>query len=237
MTGSPPRENKPCVGDTIGLQFHVSDTELGRIKTVRLPLFAKSGKPIWITSSSYPDADVAVVPLVSPLYQDCKIIYISAGWAKGDLKVRPTTNVALIGYPYGFYDTRNALPIWKTGSVASEPEVDFDGKPLFLVDVSAFPGMSGSPVFGVSPHGVYESKDGAIKMGANLKTFLGIYASMQIVRRKKYLEEMAFGDRLGIVNNESLEIGHVWKARLILETVANIGNVREHQEAILESLL
>lgn len=237
LTGSSPLENKPCIGDTIALQFHISDTEPGKIKTVRLPLFTKNEKPIWITSSSCPEADLAVIPLVDPLYQDCKVRYISAEWAKGDLKVRPTTNVALVGYPYGFYDMKNALPIWKTGSVASEPDVDFDGKPLFLVDVSAFPGMSGSPVFGVSPHGVYESKEGAIKIGVNLKTFLGIYVSMHQHVENKYLKEVAYGNGLGIVDYESLEIGDVWKARLISEIVASISNVQDYQKAILESLV
>jgi len=236
LTGSSLSENKPPIGDSIAFQFHLSEVEPGRIKAVRLPLFAKNGKPVWITSSSCPEADLAIIPLTTSLYKDCNMNCISADWARGDLKIRPTTSVALVGYPYGFYDTRNALPIWKTGTVASEPEVDFDGKPLFLVDVSAFPGMSGSPVFGISPHGVYESRDGSVKMGKNLKTFLGIYASMQMVRIKKYLEEIIQNVRIGIHDNESLEIGHVWKASLILDAASSV-NVEEYQEEILKNLV
>ena len=145
--------------------------------------------------------------------------------------------MTLVGYPYGFYDKKNALPIWKTGSVASEPEVDFEGKPCFLVDVSAFPGMSGSAVFAISPHGVYESKDGGIKMGKNLKTFLGIYASMEMVCKEKYLEEIIHdAGRVGIVDRESLEIGYVWKANLLLETVTGI-SIDKYQEEVLKNLM
>jgi hypothetical protein len=157
LTGSPPGEDKPPIGDNIAFQFHLSDTETGKVKTIRFPLFAKNGKPVWIQSTSYPEADLAVMPLATSLYQHCKIYCISAEWAKGNLRVRPTTQVTLVGYPYGYYDKKNALPIWKTGSVASEPEVNFGGKPLFLVDVSAFPGMSGSPVFAIS-YGIMKRK-------------------------------------------------------------------------------
>lgn len=234
MTGSSPSENKPPVGDNIAFQFHYSETEPGKIKTIRFPLFAKNGKPVWITSSSYPEADLAVIPLVTSLYQDCKINCISAEWAKGKLKVRPTTNVTLVGYPYGFYDKKNALPIWKTGSVASEPKIDFDGKPLFLIDVSAFPGMSGSPVFAIS-YGMYEMEEGGTTVG-DIRRFLGVYASMQMVGKEKYLEEIVHDARFGIVDYESLEIGHVWKADLILETVKSI-DVEKYQEEVLKNLV
>jgi len=235
LTGTSPSENKPPIGDNIAFQLHLSEVEHGKIKTVRFPLFAKNGKPVWITSSPYPEADLAVIPLVTSLHQDCKINCISAKWATGDIKVRPTTNVTLVGYPYGFYDKENALPIWKTGNVASEPEVDFEGKPCFLIDVSAFPGMSGSPVFAISPHGVYESKEGSIKMGRNLKTFLGIYSSMEMLRKKKYLEEIVHEGKYGIIDYESLEIGYVWKADLILETVKSI-HVEKYQNDVLQNL-
>ena len=234
LTGSSPSENKPPIGANIAFQFHLSEIEPGKIKTVRFPLFAKNGKPVWITSSSYPEVDLAVIPLVTSLYQDCKINCVSAEWAKGNLKVRPTTNVTLVGYPYGFYDKKNALPIWKTGSVASEPKMDFDGKPLFLIDVSAFPGMSGSPVFAIS-YGMYETEEGNTTVGG-IRKFLGIYASMQMVGKEKYLEEIVHGVRLGIVDSESLEIGHVWKADLILETVKSI-NVQKYQEEVLKNLV
>lgn len=234
LTGSSPSENKPPVGDNIAFQFHYSETEPGKIKTIRFPLFAKNGKPVWITSSSYPGADLAVIPLVTSLYQDCKINCISAEWAKGKLKVRPTTNVTLVGYPYGFYDKKNALPIWKTGSVASEPKIDFDGKPLFLIDVSAFPGMSGSPVFAIS-YGMYEMEEGGTTVGG-IRRFLGVYASMQMVGKEKYLEEIVHDARFGIVDYESLEIGHVWKADLILETVKSI-DVEKYQEEVLKNLV
>ncbi len=94
--------------------------------------------------------------------------------------------------------------------------------------------MSGSPVFAIS-YGMYETEEGNTTVGG-IRKFLGIYASMQMVGKEKYLEEIVHGVRLGIVDSESLEIGHVWKADLILETVKSI-NVQKYQEEVLKNLV
>ena len=69
-----------------------------------------------------------------------------------------------------------------------------------------------------------------------IRKFLGLYASMQMVGKEKYIEEIVHDVRLGVVDYESLEIGHVWKANLILETVKSI-NVEKYQEEVLKNLV
>ena len=223
LTGSRPLENKPPYGDTITCQFHRSEEAPGDIKTVQIPLFTEKGKHIWITSSSCPEADFAVIPLINSLYKGCDIKAISPEWEKGDVKVRPTTNVTLVGYPKGFYDKTNALPVWQTGSVASEPEIDFDGKPLFLIDVPPLSGMSGAPVFAISS-GTYQMEtDGSITEGD--RKFLGVYASMETTDKREHSAKESQDKedkKLGFVESESLKIGHVWKASLITQTIVSI---------------
>jgi len=222
LTGSAPEENKSPIGDSIAFHFHRSDENTGDVKVFKYKIFTPHGLPVWVTNSSYPTADLAVIPLSTSFYNDCKVLCISDEWAKVDLLVKPTTSVTLVGYPYGFYDKKNSLPIWKTGTVASEPKVDFENKPLFLIDVSAFPGMSGSPVFAIS-HGTHENEDGAGVSIGGARKFLGVYSSMQMLNKKKYLEEIAQKDRkVGIVDSESLEIGYVWKSKIILDTINSI---------------
>jgi hypothetical protein len=233
LTGSAPNEKKPPIGDNIVFFFHKDEKNTGILKQVRFPLFTKLNDPIWICSKDYPEADVAIVPLVSALYQDCKLFGISEGWAKAPIKIRPTSRVTLVGYPYGYEDTVNALPIWKTGSIASEPRVDFSGKPLFVVDVSAFPGMSGSPTFAIS-YGTYEMEQGGTAVGS-VQKFLGIYASMEMLEQKKFLEEIQTGKRQGIIVAESLQLGHIWKAQLIINMVKSI-DVQEYENKILRNL-
>jgi len=234
LTGSSPAEKKPPIGDNISFQFHESDEETGKVRTIKFPLFTKDQKPVWITSQAYPDADLAIIPILPTLFKDCKMICISADWAKKQMKVRPTTNVTLVGYPYGYYDATNALPVWKTGTIASEPDIDFDGKPLVLIDVSAFPGMSGSPVFAVSA-GMYEMAEGGNVTPGVVRQFVGIYASMQMIGKDKFLEQIIHGAKLGIKDYESLQIGHVWKADLILETVKSV-DIQYYENEILKKL-
>lgn len=233
LTGSSPSENKLPIGDNISFQFHLSEEDPGKTKSVCLSLFTKDGKPVWINNPSYPDADLAVIPIVPILFDGCKVFGISEEWVKGNLMIRPTTNVTLVGYPYGLYDEKNSLPIWKTGSVASEPKMDFNGKPLFLVDVSAFPGMSGSPVFAIS-YGMYETEEGATTVGG-IRKFMGIFASMQMINKERYLEEITHEAKLGIMDSESLEIGHVWRSNLIIDTVKSI-DVAKYENEILKNL-
>ncbi len=56
-------------------------------------------------------------------------------------------NVVFVGYPSGFYDKKNFLPVMRSGTIASIPMVDFNGEPKVLLDAQIFPGSSGSPVF------------------------------------------------------------------------------------------
>jgi len=124
----------------------------------------------------------------------------------------------MVGYPYGFHDTYNSLPIWKTGSLASEPESDFQGKPLLLVDISSFRGMSGSPVFAVR-HGAYETHEGKAAIGS-ARRFLGVFSAFQSISIKRYLEQLADTSRIGVISEENLQLGYVWKASILSEVVA-----------------
>src|SRR5712691_1347710 len=222
ITGHAPLEKKPHIGDNIVFQFHKSTEKPADLQNVRMPLFTKSAQPVWIQSASVPEADLAIIPIPAEAFKDCKLSCLSKEWiTSGNMKLRPTTPITLIGYPYGYFDRTNALPIWKTGSIASEPDIDFEGKPLLTIDVSAFPGMSGAPALAIA-YGIYETEDGGSTAGG-ARRFVGIYASMQMLREQKFLEEF-HGNKpqLGITLAESLQIGHVWKARLVDELVSNV---------------
>ncbi|MFH1927236.1 MAG: serine protease [Chloroflexota bacterium] len=233
LTGYPPKETKPPKGDNIVFYLHKDADNPGDVKQIRFPLFTKHGKPVWLSSKEFPQADVAVIPIVASLSADTQVFGISEDWTGSSMKVRPTSTITLIGYPYGYYDKKSWLPVWKTGSIASEPDVDFEGKPVFLVDVSAFPGMSGSPAFAIA-YGAYETVEGATTFG-HVQEFLGVYASMQMLREEKYLEEVTSESRLGVVIDKSLELGHVWKASLIIE-IAKQTDVKKYESEVLGNL-
>ena len=234
LTGHSPEEIETPKGDNIIFYFHKNIQNPGDVKEIKYPLFTKNGKSIWLCSKKYPQADIAIIPLVSSIFSDCEIKGISEDWTKGNMRIRPTSSITLIGYPYGYYDKKNWLPVWKTGSIASEPDIDFEGKPLFLVDVSAFPGMSGSPVFAIA-YGAYETIEGPTTIG-HVQKFLGIYASNEILREKKFLEEInSKSSKLGFIEDKSLELAHIWKASLIINIVKEI-DVEKYESEILKNI-
>ncbi len=62
-------------------------------------------------------------------------------------KVALGSDVIFVGYPRGYYDVVNNLPLIRRGSIASMPSVDFNGKGQVVIDAHLFHGSSGSPVF------------------------------------------------------------------------------------------
>lgn len=62
-------------------------------------------------------------------------------------KVATGSDVIFVGYPENCYDIANNLPLIRRGSIASMPNVNFNGKGQIVIDAQIFPGSSGSPVF------------------------------------------------------------------------------------------
>ena len=101
-----------------------------------------------------PKIDIAVAPIVSlvPEAPD-GFVYLTAinqdalptAATLRDMEV--LEEVVFFGYPSGYYDHHNLLPIARRGITASPPQFDYDGRPEFLVDAAVYFGCSGSPVF------------------------------------------------------------------------------------------
>ncbi|MAG36013.1 MAG: hypothetical protein CL878_07205 [Dehalococcoidia bacterium] len=225
LTGKSPGAKQDLIGDSVQIQFHRSLKDPKRLRTVTLPLLTRNEHPIWAENAHHVRADMAIVPIPLQLYENCQVQCVSSEWAKVDLKVRPSSAVTLIGYPEGYYDTENALPLWKTGHVASEPDMDFKGQPMFLVDVTARRGMSGSPVLAIA-QGAYETLDAddTVTVGV-VRKFLGILSSGVTIERKMPIRELSRLAALGIVDRDSLDLAHVWKADLLLEAVRGFDTI------------
>lgn len=208
VTGHTPGTNLPPKGDRVVFFLHLDEHEPSQVKQVALPLYTSAGAPLWEQSADHPDADLILLPMPEPTWASVKMYVFNQDLTQRSIKIRPASSATLLGYPYGFSDTVNRLPIWKTGHVASEPRVDFNNQPAFLVDVSAFPGMSGSPVLAVV-NGVYEDEQEHMRTGKDLR-LLGIFSAMPVIRSGTPGQ-----------SDISLELGYVWKAELIAELARN----------------
>jgi hypothetical protein len=204
VTGHPPGSGLRGQGDRVVIYLHLDKNEPSQVKQIALPLYSKTGDPLWVQSHEHLDADLILLPLPAGAYANVSMWVFAEEHTTTNIMIRPTSNATLLGYPFGFSDTTNRLPVWKTGHVASEPRMDFQGRPAFLVDVSAFPGMSGSPVLAVA-NGVYEDESAVMRSGRVLR-LLGIFSAMPVIKSQTPGQA-----------DTSLQLGYVWKADLIVE--------------------
>lgn len=161
-------------------------------------------EPMWFEHPQYGrKVDVVVIPIIIP--EEFSIC--PANDPKLNLSsvlLRPRQDVFVLGFPRGMSGGAH-FPVWKRGSIASEPDIDVDDLPKILIDTAAREGMSGSPVY-TCQVGYYQSEEK--HDNGNYKTcwgegsrFLGVYSGR-------------IGD-----DNFQAQLGIVWKSNVIEEII------------------
>ena len=127
--------------------------------------------------------------------------------------------VIFVGYPAGYYDHTNLLPVVRRCITASPIHLDYNGRPEFLVDGAAYFGSSGSPVFIVRRQ--FDLLDRLRSMSKYLVHFLGILSEIQ---RTTFDGHIGFihpaATAEGVASARLLNLGVVLKAHLVDETIA-----------------
>lgn len=192
----------------------------------------KLGKPFFIQSDifssqwhGHPDAniDIAVMPLswqLSMFEKDGQFAHVRP--VTPDDVADPaifenldvSAPVLFVGFPNGMFDERHYLPIVRRGYVATSPDLDFNGDPIFLIDASVFPGSSGSPVFTVG--------DSLIGGTPSLK-FLGIISAVYTQQTDGRITwQPAPVNQVPVpVIDQMIDLGIVIKARCVRETITS----------------
>lgn len=182
--------NRVVIGHRVG-------KDLGTAHTRSEALYDENGRPAWLEHPRFAGAvDIAALPLTQTSGID---LFPYDPWDPGQaIVIAPATAVSVIGYPFGVM-AGGPFPVWLTGFVASEPQVDAIGLPTILIDCRTRMGSSGSPVIAFRSGGAVHMEDGATAIGAGpFVRFLGVYS--------------------GRVHEES-DIGLVWKHPLIAEII------------------
>lgn len=137
-------------------------------------------------------------------------------------------DLLFIGYPNGVYDKTNNLPIVRRGLAATPIHLDYEGKPVFLIDASVFPGSSGSPVF-IYNSGVWSDR-GKVTVAGTRVYLLGIIASVFFRESDGSItfKEIPSSMRPVVTTQEMIDLGVVYKVRTILETIEHL--LRLHGE-------
>ena len=131
--------------DNIKIAHHVKN-KLGMWKLINEPL-KQNNNPLWLEHPASNDknrVDIVALPL-SNMDEDIAFYPMDLQLANTDMVAQPAMPVSVIGFPLGF-TSAGAFPIWKTGHIASDPDLNYQNKPAFLIDATTRSGMSGSPV-------------------------------------------------------------------------------------------
>ena len=209
VTGLHPQSGQPisesgATPDLLRIWLHTSE-RLGKWESQDLQLFDNQGRPLWKEHKTFrSNVDVAIIGLdMSDKFRLFPINKISFD----EFRVEISQDVFIIGFPRGITGS-GRFPIWKRGSIASEPSIDIDKLPKILIDSATREGMSGSPV--IAQYVGYHKEDptnpdmsGSDWFGMGRK-FLGIYSG-----------------RLPGQDLFEAQLGIVWKASLIGEIVTS----------------
>lgn len=163
-----------------------------------LPLFDEEGQALWFQHPVHGrQVDISAIPLPDSGADEQLFSYNP--WEPGPpLAADVSARVSIIGYPYGHTGGR-LFPIWVSGQVASEPVLDFEDLPQFLIDARTRPGQSGSPVVAYSSGGLTLLEDGSsAQYDRSVERLIGVYS--------------------GRIDDRT-DLGRVWKVHTIRETI------------------
>lgn len=136
--------------------------------------------------------------------------------ARSDLPSSVGDDVFIVGFPRSIRPTGN-FPIWKKGSIATEPTIDANLYPLLLVDSMPREGLSGAPVVQLRPTGAVPMRGGTLRlMSGEAPKFLGVYsgrdhgkeseAQLGRVWKSSAVHEICSGGRRGVSSAQEAQL-------------------------------
>lgn len=181
------------------------------------------------TVIQHPNAntDLVAIPIGQILQQIQKnnVSFYTVGFSENEI---PTDNfqkkefktfeeIFMIGYPNGLWDKTNNMPIVRRGITATPSYLDYNGKKEFLIDIAAFGGSSGSPIFQYNDSG-YIDKRGTAKFGSSRLFLLGIlYAGPLYTVDGEVIKSIPGLSSEKVKSEVPMNLGYVIKSSEILE--------------------
>jgi hypothetical protein len=191
-------DEKTCSIPNLLKITHNKTGSLGKTIVTKEPLYNLDDNPLWVEHPHLNEkADFVAVPLTQ-LNQVNLIFYELQG--QPDIKIRVSDVISVVGFPFG--KKIEGTAVWATGFIASEPDINYENLPVFLIDCRSRKGQSGSAVIAHRNDGTYSDSHGNQILAGKVATkFLGIYS--------------------GRINDES-DLGMVWKSSAIAELLQSI---------------
>jgi hypothetical protein len=144
-TGEPLDKKTAAIPNQLIVEHHDAEL-LGRWHVTTYDLLTETGEPLWRNhpAGGGPGGmDVVALPIVRP--QGTRLVPFPLDLANSDAKLAVGGLAHVIGFPSGL-GVAGKWPIWLTGHLATDPELDYDHRPILLIDARTRGGMSGAPV-------------------------------------------------------------------------------------------
>ena len=112
---------------------------------IDVPIRDEDDQPLWLIHpvQERRAIDVVALPLDYEALKKRVTLLPVNDLAPGKIAIMVGMDVFILGYPFG--SKPPAFPVWKRGSIASEPDLVRPSTGYYLVDTASRPGMSGSP--------------------------------------------------------------------------------------------
>ncbi len=134
--------------DTLQVFLHSDTMNLHEQSELRIPLFVDGIRQWWEHPTQREDVDLVAVSVNNPVALTKYLVttFTPDEMACPDDRLPIGQEVFVVGFPLGFHDTLNHLPILRRATVASSYNHPFKGNSYFLTDARMHRGMSGAPV-------------------------------------------------------------------------------------------
>lgn len=147
--------NKHVVKGSVNVSFVLTEMIDGKPTSGRFPFVLPINEAGW---KKHPDenVDLCALPIglmlnaIQAQGKSVKVSYLPIEVIPSEEEIKKMfqlDEVVMIGYPDGIADEINNQPIFRRGTFATNPSLDYNGKKEFLIDIAAYNGSSGSPVF------------------------------------------------------------------------------------------
>lgn len=173
-----------------------------------LNLYDPEGLPTWIEHPSGNRVDVVAIPIDDVDYDwQGRVLPLNM---KKPIFHNPMVgeDCYIVGYPEGLLGP-NGTPIWKRASIATEPELDYDERPLFLADSLTRPGLSGAPVF-VRVTGLWGQEGARVNLDGVTPAPLGAWMNFVGI----------YAGREGCAD-DGFQLARIWKRTVLDEIIEN----------------
>ena len=192
-----------CSPTHVRIRNHYQSKQGKGFNSQRISLYKQSGEPVWVVHPRKRNFyDIAAIRLKANASSSFR--YPALEYFQEDMfpHLKARFDALVAGYPTNDF-ANQLLPIWKTASIASTPQIPIEGQPKFLIDSATRSGMSGAPVF-------LHDRSQAMKYGDDKTHFIQWSGKLRLIGI--YTGRIHTADKSG-----TSDLGFVWWDNVVKE--------------------